>query len=655
MDSSETAEVTDDMLSRGQTLYSNKETSTEEAENPLILASKNGHLEEVRYLIEETRVDINLRGIFRANYRINPIYCTALHAAVLSGQLQVIDYLVNCNKLDIDAQTKALFQNDPDGGSTALHLAVSHLNENVNQKEIVTCLLEMGADWAIVNDIGYQCWERAFDEELAKLLIDFGVGLDSSRNAKSSNIVHMWAKIWYDVYSGEVVARAMERGVNINEPDVDGLTPLMIAAIGEDGEPNRNVFDEILNQKVQPVSRFDRIIALELIGATYISDEHDPQNGIKYLKMAMELRFNVQSEPIPKPPTALTYEAQVAFKDTCEVQTMEELMNVAHDLHSLRVQAHLIRIRILGLKHRETMRCLTSYAIFIWNLRPQTFLNYCNLILTNFEYESSKLAWFHHCAKFFALSVVAMFRISKGMVAADDAIGAFQNAMPILRKLISLLSIDSELNPGCTSFILNSIVDVVHVLLDDNKPLTLQESFDLKRCLHQAVRLQKRNTKGLDLFLLSCSDHSQLNIPIESECLDGSVQTVKIYYRRHVSAKTVSIFIEVGSDLESVSNNGDTGLHVLANNIGPKLCTSSIKMLFEAGVHLDQTNAQGKTMLDRLRDRGIKIESSIIPDDRLRIPLLKCLCARILSPFPSVLSEIHHSSLAKFVMWHRFL
>ena len=156
----------------------------------------------------------------------------------------------------------------------------------------------------------------------------------------------------------------------------------------------------------------------------------------------------------------------------------------------------------------------------------------------------------------------------------------------------------------------------------------------------------------MDLFLLACDDHSWIKFFIESECLDGTVQTKKIYYRRRVSAETVPIFIEVGSDLDSITNNGDTGLHVLANNIGPNLCTSSIRMLYEASVHLDQTNSDGKAMVDILNERGIQFESSIIPDGRLDIPHLKCLCARIVRPSPSVLSDIHHHHLAKFVMRH---
>ena len=575
-------------------------------ETPLVIASKNGNLNEVSYLIEVAKADVGQQ----CNFRVDNIqfHGSPLHAAIIGGQLEVVYYLVKCCDLNINAQAKAVVNRDSFGGSTALHLSVMLLCGDV-QKNIISCLLEHGADWTIINDMGEQCWELTSNAELAKLFIQFGVGLDSSENAKSFNIAHMWAKRALDNFADEVVALAIEKGVNINEPDIDGLTPLMFAAIGESGLPNLEVFEMIFDQKVQPISRFDRIIALELIGATYISNDLFNNTflitGFNYLKMAMELRFNVESEPpIPKPPTPLTEEAKIAFKNTYEFENMEELENIAADLHSLRVQAHLIRIRILGLKHSETMRCLISYAIFIWNLKPQLFLNYGKLILKNFDFDSSEISWIDCCSKLFALSEVAITRVSNGMV-VDEEISTFKNAMPFLDKYVSLL--ESESTPCSISFLLYRIVNLVHEMLND-KSLTSQESLELKRCLRRAVRLQKRSTdEGFDLFLLACSDCCVISPSVESECSDGTAQPHSIYYRRPVSAKTISIFIEVGCDLDSVDNNGDTGLHILASNCSPHQCTSSIRMLYEAGVRLDQTNSEGKTMVDVLRERGIEI------------------------------------------------
>ena len=80
------------------------------------------------------------------------------------------------------------------------------------------------------------------------------------------------------------------------------------------------------------------------------------------------------------------------------------------------------------------------------------------------------------------------------------------------------------------------------------------------------------------------------------------------------SAVTISIFIEVGGDVDSVNNEGDTAFHILATNMNPYPGLSSIKLLYEAGVHLDQTNnAEGKTMVGILRGRRKNLNSPNTP------------------------------------------
>lgn len=77
-------------------------------ENPLLLASMDGNLHHVQYLVDEIKMDINQRGNLKSKYSFHPINGSALHAADVTGQLLVVNYLVNCCQLDIDAQTKAI-------------------------------------------------------------------------------------------------------------------------------------------------------------------------------------------------------------------------------------------------------------------------------------------------------------------------------------------------------------------------------------------------------------------------------------------------------------------------------------------------------------------------------------------------------------------
>ena len=617
----------------------------EELKTSLVLASKSGNLSKVRYLVEEAQVDVEQRGEFLMNNVLYFINGTALHAAVINGRTQVVSYLVDGCKVNIDAKTTSIVKGNPYGydGSTALHFAVSHLRGDV-QKEIVTCLLNHGADWAIVNDRGKQCWEMTRNVELTKLLIQYGVGFDSSRNAKSLNIAHVWAGMLNDG-SAEVIALAIDKGIDIYQPDNQGSTPLMIAAVGEDGKPNKDVFETIL--KLVVIGESERIAAFELMGATLISDYK--LDGYQYLDKAMELQWYIYG-PIPKP--QLSDDIQAAFDVTFEVHITEELERIGLDFDLLKVKAHLIRLRILGLKHSETMRCLASDALDIRYEEPQKFFNYLHLILKGIE-STEQRSWLQdYCRKLFDFSIFALKQNKDSTPPAT--VSLFNNAMPILRKLVSLLN-DNHPYLFSIDFILDAIVNLTHILLH-SEPLTSQESTDLKNYLSQAVCLRKRNNNGEDLFLLACSDSEVIfreNDDDEEDMEDEEEENDDILrFRRCPSAKTISIFIEVGCDIDSVSDYGDTAFHVLARGTTSFECMRSpFEELYQAGVHLDKTNSQGKTMLDILRDRDL-IDTSIIPACLLKFPSLECLSARLVPRNQISLLKQHIPALFESVMWH---
>ena len=341
----------------------------------------------------------------------------------------------------------------------------------------------------------------------------------------------------------------------------------------------------------------------------------------------MGLRIN-DEPPIPEPP--LSDDIKTAFNVTSEIQTMNELENIAHDLDLLQVQAHLIRLRILGIKHSETMCCLAFHANSVYLTKPQTFFNYLHLILKGMESVEIHF-WHSYGVELIYLSLFALTRYRDCTPPVTDS--TFNNAMPILRKLVSLLNNANanERDNFNNDFILDTIVNLTHVILD-GKPLTSKESFDLKCCLSQAVRLGKRNSEGLDLFLLACSKTEFTVRDVVDWPEQDDVEFHNIRFERCVSPKTIAIFFEVGCDVDSVSNEGDTGLHILAKNVSSSECMQSIERLYEADVHVHQKNFEGKTMIDILRERGISLtDPSTIPACLLEPTRLKCLSARLVS------------------------
>lgn len=95
----------------------------------------------------------------------------------------------------------------------------------------------------------------------------------------------------------------------------------MVAATREETK----IFNLILTQDSQPISRIDKILGLELMGATCIVNCNKNQE-MDFLKIAMEMRFSDRKEPtiyIPKAPIALTLNDDFisVFRFTLEVKT----------------------------------------------------------------------------------------------------------------------------------------------------------------------------------------------------------------------------------------------------------------------------------------------------------------------------------------------
>lgn len=549
----------------------------------LINACKNGNLSMVQYLAEEDKVDISQKGSMQTN-RGNRLM-TALHAAVIAGQVNVVHYLLENDRRNINVKTE-LNPRYVDEGSTALHLAVLFLSGE-KQTEIVRCLLNHGADWAITNYAGKQCWELATSINLTKLFLQYGVGLDSTRNPTSSTFAHKWAASLHK-QACEIIALMMIQGVRINEPNANGLTPIMIAAIGEEGIPNLRVFEQLLNQGVQPMSKLNQINALELVGASLIFYSQF-ELGLKFWREAMKYRFEIKDQPhIPKPVTELSDMARIAFNDVEEFRTVEELEKLLVTDHtSLEVQAQLVYIRILGLKNDKTLSCLETFAHKL--KRPdkqQEFFNYTNFILQNCD--ATGTYFFKEFIGFVQgwIGDLAVQSYSSPIKFAS----IFKSTIGILERMLVLLK-NSSKDSYHFDILLTFIVNVTYTLL--RKPLNAQETADFYSYLCRAIYMQKRNSLGKDLLLLACSPHFQ-----------------KSSLNKFTQEKVISTFLELGADPNSKDDRGESAIHILSRS--SKSCPS-IRLFYEAGVPLGQVNFKGETIAKILSDYDIPFELTGVP------------------------------------------
>lgn len=128
--------------------------------------------------------------------------------------------------------------------------------------------------------------------------------------------------------------------------DVDhyGMTPLLAASV----TGHLPIVEHLIS--LEFVSREDRIAALELIGATFVDKKRDMVSALSMWRRAMEERY-MQEPYLPKPISRIQVPA---YDNAVEVTDIDALDELVMDPDAMRMQALLVRERILGPAHPDT-------------------------------------------------------------------------------------------------------------------------------------------------------------------------------------------------------------------------------------------------------------------------------------------------------------
>lgn len=98
------------------------------------------------------------------------------------------------------------------------------------------------------------------------------------------------------------------------------------------------------------VNRKDRIAALELLGATFVDKKRDTLSALSFWRRAMECRYE-QEPQMPKPRDVKPVAAYDYAEEVSDIAALEDLVM---DPDEMRMQALVIRERILGPAHPDT-------------------------------------------------------------------------------------------------------------------------------------------------------------------------------------------------------------------------------------------------------------------------------------------------------------
>ncbi|XP_013398417.1 protein fem-1 homolog A [Lingula anatina] len=400
------------------------------------------------------------------------------------------------------------------------------------------------------------------------------------------------------------------------DKDAYGMTPLLAASV----TGQTKVVEYLLTRS--DIAREEKIDALELLGATYVDKKRDMLGALQYWRMALDERHRDHKSIIPKPTTDSVV---AAYENAVEVKTYEELDELISDPDDMRMQALLVRERILGPAHPDTSyyiryrgavyadmgnfdRCIVlwMYALdmqqkMLEPLSPMTqssFLSFAELFSFWMSDGRGRPA---HPVEF--NDIMSVF---------EKGVAEIEHGMAYLAKLTpeeKARMLPSEKDGSHFNRTLTIMMHLVCLMSRMKKKLSPEQEFSFKKSIYKLVQLKPRGQKGQTPLHLACSKDTTTvgRYPVCS----------------FPSAEVANLLMEVGASLEDVDVEGNTALHIAAANKPCKL--DVMRVLLNHGAHLDMCNASGRTPMQLMKNATIGDVCS-----PLEYISLQCLAAKVI-------------------------
>ncbi|XP_063696798.1 protein fem-1 homolog CG6966 isoform X3 [Culicoides brevitarsis] len=569
---------------------------------PLLIACRNGHYDIVMFLLKRCQANVEQTGsvIFDGETIEG---APPLWVAAAAGHLNIVKLLVRYHA-NVNSTTKT--------NSTPLRAACFD-----GHYEIVKFLVNNGADIEVANRHGHTCLMIACYKghyTIAEFLLSLNAKVNR-RSVKGNTALHDCAESG----SLEILQLLLKHGATM---DVDsyGMTPLLAASV----TGHVPIVEHLI--KLPTVSREDKIAALELLGATFVDKKRDMLGALSFWRRAMEDRY--QNEPTLPKPTQVPVAAYDFAREVNDINALDELVM---DPDEMRMQALLIRERILGPVHPDTSyyirfrgavyadsgrfdRCieLWTYALTM----QQNILEPLNPMT-----QSSLLSF----AELFSFMLGEAGRpVTRGRIVppieTKDMLLVFNKSIKEVVLGQEMLRSMSEGSERDTTLVnLNrALVIALHIacllarLLDDEADCPEELKSSIYKSLYELVKLKTIVRQGRTALHLACYREAAL-VGRYPACQFPSPQLVKA-------------LLQVGADPNAIDEAGNTPLHLAA--LAHPCPASLAQTLVQHGAHLDTRNHDGDTFESLLQDQ--QVHELVNP---AKHTTLVCLAARIIRQY----------------------
>jgi len=573
----------------------------------LMSASENGHVKVATSLVEHgANLDFQDKG-----------GCTPLMRASENNHVEMVAFLVE-HGANIDLQ-------DKDGHTPLMKVC------KTGHADIVAYLIEHGATKDVQDRCGCTPLMIASNYshmEIVNFLVEQGANLDVQDNNGNTALHHAILS------NSSVAVHSLLSFGACQLYNSNRLTPLLLAS----NHHKISLVEDLINRP--ECSREQRIDALELLGASlYLTGtRNEGEAAFQYIKRGMEERFQNTSDPILKQPL----QPVKAYQNKIESQTLEELAQIESDVDAL-VECFIIKERILGENNMELLETIRSLTISDLQFCDESCYDLCAGLCTHAikiaQCCNQSVSIDIECVSYFFGTV---FKESKNLPSQTDVLEVLDQAITAFVKEKEKTTVESgkELTK-----LFGNILQLLQFLTKDEL-CGNNKNASVSCILQKLCALNPCDEEGNTLLHIAAASRD----PVRGH--RGFFEPTPLL--GFPCLKTVQLLLDAGFNVNALNNNGDTPLHRAAM-FNPQYwtqyhrITKMLEVLLLGGAHLDYTNKDGLTAMDK----SINVRAKNFLSYRYNQTLcLKCVSARAVKKYGLPYFGEVPESMEKYISMH---